>query len=137
MPRLFSIALRARSSIGTDVDEPHRESRLREHLRDPVAHRARANHGDTLDHATTLAIMRQLLPPAGYGVLIGCFAVLGSGDGLPRSAGSSLCVANAREEEAREPSMHVPAVAGCALPSSPAMVADHRLHELEPANRFG
>ena len=32
-----------------DVDEPHVETRLREHLRDAVAHRARADDADGLD----------------------------------------------------------------------------------------
>ena len=48
--RLVRSVARARSSIGSrDVDEPHGESGLREHLRDAAAHRARANHADGFD----------------------------------------------------------------------------------------
>ena len=43
--RLFSIVARARSSTGCrDVHEPYLEARLREHLGDPVAHRACADY---------------------------------------------------------------------------------------------
>ena len=49
--RLFSIVvLRAIEHRLRDVDERHRETRLREHLRDPVAHRPRADHADGFDH---------------------------------------------------------------------------------------
>ena len=42
--------VRARSSIGcADVDEPHGQSRLREHLGDAVAHRSRADDADCFD----------------------------------------------------------------------------------------
>ena len=37
-----------------DVDEPHREPVLREHLGDPVAHRPRADHADGFDHGAAL-----------------------------------------------------------------------------------
>ena len=52
--RLFSIvAARAIEHRLRDVDERHRKPGLREHLGDPVAHRARADHADRLDHVAT------------------------------------------------------------------------------------
>ena len=55
LPRLFSIAVaRAIEHRLRDVDEPHGEAGLREHLRDAVAHRAGADDADCLDHVATL-----------------------------------------------------------------------------------
>ncbi len=59
--RLFSIvAARALERRRRRVDQPHVESRLREHLGDAVAHRAGADHADALNRLTDASIMLAL-----------------------------------------------------------------------------
>ena len=61
--RLFSIAARARSSAGADAScEAHGEARLREHLGDAVAHRARADDAESVVDRHGMTPCSQSLP---------------------------------------------------------------------------
>ena len=55
---LSIVAARAIEHRLRDVDEPHVEARLREHLGDPVAHRARADDADGFhDHMRSSSVL--------------------------------------------------------------------------------
>ena len=59
---LFDRVPRAIEHRLRDVDQPHGEARLREHLGDAVAHRAGAHDTDRLDHRSQLSALLSSVP---------------------------------------------------------------------------